>query len=161
MRTYPRLLGNFWEPLGKRRSLSSEGTVQVEAGMGEAAWGCGQHEGKLGQEAGSVEGPIPDSILCAPGSSHTGRLSTPWTFSYTIHFCLSPLECIPSLANEIVMIYLLSSCPCVGQPRWRGTFILSIRQRSDLTCTQTSLERQKQDWKRREERWKLWVPHNS
>lgn len=37
MRTYPRLLGNFWEPLGKRRSLSSEGTVQVEAGMGEAA----------------------------------------------------------------------------------------------------------------------------
>lgn len=37
MRTYSRLLGNFWELLGRRRSLSTEGIVQVEAGMGKAA----------------------------------------------------------------------------------------------------------------------------
>lgn len=44
MRAYSRLLGNFWELLSRRRSLSTEGIVQVEV-----AWG------KLPEDAASVE----------------------------------------------------------------------------------------------------------
>lgn len=147
MRTYSRLLGNFWELLGRRRSLSTEGIVQVEAGMGKAAWGCSQGGRERSQEARKRgEGPILYIFLWAPVSGHAERLSTPWTSSYTNLVLLKPFWVHPFTrkSNSHDLSIVLMSIVWSSLDRG-GTFILSMWQVSDWTCTQSSLERHKQE----------------
>lgn len=74
-------------------------------------------------------------------------------------FCLHCFEYIPSLANDIVIIYPLSSCPLCG-PVWReGHFYPQQMISKQLYLDSDILgETYAGQWERWEERWKLRIP---